>query len=290
MSERIRTLVYYVSFGDKFREMTLQSIDTLITVGGYTGDIVVLTDTDSFKCPADVRIINCATLVEQRVPFIAEKHSFRYYSNIKGFITDTVDIGEYDVVLYLDSDVLINRCINETLKRCFEESVIITQEDSTKVCGDSTKATNGGDVLDQEGLRYLHGRGFCAGVVLVPGRFFNVLTLWHQKNIGENMMKCDQGNLHWVFARLRLLPDIRTTAACPGGGDVGKKVFLHYWCNDVTGFKAKYRELTLGFFRRTLVSIPRRAPPCPRFGRGGIRYGARNKGLSTPGTSAETPR
>lgn len=198
MTEKI--LIWYVSIGEKYNTKTSISIDTLIKIGKYDGDIVVLTDTNNFKFISeyknDIKVINCVDLIKSEYLFLNKEWNKFICQNLKPFIIDFVNIHEYDYCIYLDSDILVN-------KPCFESynhfNNILIQRDSQRIFNRSP--FTGSDVLTEEMIVTYKNYGFCSGFVGVPGKQFgyDFLEKWKLKNLEYNLEYNDQGNLHWVM-------------------------------------------------------------------------------------------
>lgn len=247
-----KLLTYFVSFnGEKFYNKTSKCIETLIKKGEYSGDIIILTDIDNFKIDINekdykkIKFINCKNIVVKNIEYTKNIHDIKYYRNIKGYISKLIDLYQYDAILYLDSDVLTNKNVDIIFDKVITENKILIQKDVANV--DKNKpvgTTTGGLVLNNEQIEYLHGNGFCTGVLCIPKMYFEIFKLWHEKNIIENMQKSDQGNFHWVIAELKLLKYIEYVPANPFGNlteeQFDKKVFLHYWTEENKKFQSRY--------------------------------------------------
>lgn len=251
----MESLVYYVSFNSKeYYENTAMSIETLIKVGGYQGDIKILTDIEGFDIKTDhkrIEFINCKNKINEMVEHLINIHGVRYFRNIKSSICHFVDITKYDAVLYLDSDVLINNPITKLITLAVEEKKIIVQRDDDTIDQFNMKQqeTIGYSVLTDDQISYLHGNGFCTGIVCLPRIHYNVLIEWQKKNLVENFLKSDQGNFHWVIADLKLLNEIKYIKAIPFNEKQKDKIFLHYWVggtNKNKPFNQKYEKLIKG--------------------------------------------
>jgi hypothetical protein len=102
---RYRPLVYFVAFGDEatMRQFAL-AVESLTTVGGYDGDIVVVTD----KSPAEIAALFPAGMPERlavlpmraadRVGYIAARLS----------VAGWRDAWQFQPLLYVDADILFD--------------------------------------------------------------------------------------------------------------------------------------------------------------------------------------
>lgn len=249
-------LTYYVSFnGTEQYSETSKSIETLIKVGNYKGDIIVLTDVDSFYIDVpeeyykNIKFIKCLDDIKNDVSMFSGKFAVRYFRNIKGYIAKFCDIEEYDCVMYLDSDVLVNKDVNEIYENTIKYDIITVQKDVGNV--DKTKIvdgkiegpTIGGDVLNEEMINYLHGNGFCTGVLCFSKNNYEFIRKWHEKNIEEKFEKSDQGNFHWVVANNKILHKIKYIKAYPFNEYKDELIFQHYWCGEKKKFYEQYDSL-----------------------------------------------
>jgi hypothetical protein len=225
--------------------MTIKSIDTLRQIGNYKGDVVILSDIDKvYINDSKVKTINCKEYISNLIPYKDNVNDVRYYRNIKGTINDILIDKDYDCILYLDSDVIINKDINYLFDECISTDKIIVQNDATKVDTYlTTTTTNGKEVLNDEQFEYLKGKGFCSGIIMFPKSKFHVIDKWNKKNLDESFSKSDQGNLHWVIANFKLLDNISYIDAHPFTGKDEDKSFIHYWWRHEDLFIDRYNYL-----------------------------------------------
>ena len=200
-------LIYYVCFGEKYKKYTAMSIWSLVNIGKYEGDIFVLGDICEFDnkygINDKVTFFNIKDDI-QRLMNIDEKTSvISHFQNTKALLQFYTNINDYEFVLYLDSDVLINTSkINEMINSYSKGDKIVIQSDRSTIGG--KRGINCGFNLftEEEIKRYGH-IGLCSGVVGFPVKKFgvNFLNLWNSKNKELGYSNSDQGNLHWVIAK-----------------------------------------------------------------------------------------
>jgi len=156
----MKFLVYYVLIGDKFKKWVETSIVSL-QLSKYIGDILVISDRPFYQ--KGVRWIKVKKLspkvYKQRLPGC----------NIKSTIFDYVKKGEYDFILYLDIDVLVNikRDIMGYLKGIAGTRAIYIQEHEKKNMVGSSHIDC--FLTRKERSKWRYERPYCSGVVGVPG-------------------------------------------------------------------------------------------------------------------------
>lgn len=203
----MKSLVYFICFGEKYKKYTAMSIWSLINIGKYSDDIVVLGDINSFDPKYNindkVNFINIKSDLFKLANVDDETVVISHFQNAKALIQFYVDIKKYDFVLYLDSDVLINtNRINSMLEKYSLEDKIVIQSDRSTIGG--KRGINCGFDLFTETEIIRYGKiGLCSGVVGFPVNKFDVhfLNIWNTKNKAEHYSNSDQGNLHWVIAK-----------------------------------------------------------------------------------------
>ena len=189
----MRTLIYYVCFGEQFKKLLNMSLYSLFNVGKYDGTVVIITDfkKEDFYPSERIKIIN--------VPDI-KKETF-FIRNMKSSLINYMDIRDYDFILYLDADVLINSdrlvpLMNEwgNQKHLWIQHDIVPIKKNKPYCGS--------EVLTPEEKKNFGNYGFNAGIIGAKTALYSeVCSRWHILNYQHNFSKCDQGNLVAVIVR-----------------------------------------------------------------------------------------
>lgn len=190
----MKTLIYFVCFGDRYKNMLNKCLYSLFNVGEYKGEVAIIThfDKKEFYNGDNLKILNVSTISD----------NITYYRNAKPKIVEFVNLEEYDQVLYLDCDILINSNRLNSLLVSWHKSKenIFIQRDITSLR--RNKPYCGSEVLPvEERLKY-GNYAFNAGVITANGRLFKKLCeLWNGKNKEHEYQKDDQGNLVFVIVR-----------------------------------------------------------------------------------------
>lgn len=199
----MKYLIYFVSFGSLYENHTAQAIWSLLNVGKYKGDIAVIGDRDKlrddFNINDKVKFINVNSLMKETYN-ITEKSQICNFQNTKPFIYKVIDINQYDYILYLDSDVLINSDkINEILDFYSSKEKIAIQSDRSTI-GGKRGINCGFNLFTDDEIQKFKNIGLCSGVVGVPKKYYGLFKIWEEKLIKDHTITSDQGALHWVIA------------------------------------------------------------------------------------------
>jgi hypothetical protein len=190
----MKKLIYFVCFGERYKNFLNKCLYSLFNKGSYDGEVIIIThfkETDFFNYEK-LNVINVKT----------ENDNITYYRNAKPKIHELVDLKNYDFVLYLDCDILINtNKINNLIKEwSLNPNKIFIQKDIISI--KRNKPYCGSDVLSLE-ERQRHGdKAFNAGIIGASGFLFEKLCImWNNKNKEHNYEKDDQGNLVFVIIK-----------------------------------------------------------------------------------------
>ena len=158
---RYRPLVYFVVFGDArvMRQFAL-SVKSLVTVGGYDGEILVITDKAPGEIqavlPRGVAVALLPTLAADRVAYIAARYA----------IADWRGAGDYQPLLYADADIVFDRPIAPMLREIALSDRVCATAEPYRVA-DSPLV--GRDLLADDHCPVAADRfGFNAGTLGVP--------------------------------------------------------------------------------------------------------------------------
>ncbi len=169
---RFRPLVYFAAFGNQaiMRQFAL-SVRSLVTFGGYDGDIAVLTDhtpeeisalLPAFDRPR-VLVLRCDA--RDRVAFMAARYT----------IADWADAWQYQPLLYVDTDTIFDADIAPILRAVACSDRISAPVEAMSPMRTSAPAGAGLLQLDDCDPRWRHG--FNSGTLGIPNLFEHAHTL-----------------------------------------------------------------------------------------------------------------
>ena len=169
---RFRPLVYFAAFGNEaiMRQFAL-SVRSLVTFGGYDGDIAVLTDHSAEEIAAllpafdrpRVLVLQCDA--RDRVAFMAARYT----------IADWADAWQYQPILYADTDTIFDADIAPILR-----AIACSDRISAPVEAMSplrTSASVGAGLLQLDGCDPRSMYGFNSGTIGIPNLFEHAHTL-----------------------------------------------------------------------------------------------------------------
>lgn len=201
-----KNLIYYVSYGDYYhREMVKFSILSILDRTDFIGDIIVLSDEEGI--PMDVDFINKRVTViniYDKFPELRNNIVNRYnIFCIKSMINKVIDITQYNFVLYLDADTLLNFSnLNQLMNFWASCNVIqIANHEGWDISRE--KPSTGSQFLSREEIIKWKNHGFCAGVLGFPGNQLGIdlLSEWFELNKNGNFELDDQGALTAILLR-----------------------------------------------------------------------------------------
>ena len=184
--KNIKTLVWYISFGDC--NLTEKSIYSLRTNGKYKGDVLILSDSDG-----DDKINVQEDLLKKYGVDVLSKENMWC---AKTEIINYVDIDKYDVIVYIDSDVVICKDINDLLYSVYKNQNISVQFNGSHNI--KTKhISQGGKVLTRKQKTEYGNVSLCAGVFAIPGGEYGkqFISDWINEHKKYNYNCDDQANL-----------------------------------------------------------------------------------------------
>lgn len=228
-------LIWYIAFGDKkYKDMVAKSINTVLINGNYSGHIVVLTDEDFLiQMPKydKLKTINIKPDIIKRFPFLNSNHiSIKTYQNMRVFINDYVNISEFKGILYMDSDVFINKTekfLSNIIEFLKIKNKILVQEDRFG-CGHGGALWSGAGLLSDHELIIYKNYKICSGLIYIPSNSFGnkFLELWKNNMIKKNLSHDDQGMLYYTIIKYHIPFDYIYDSAMIGKWDE-TKTFLH---------------------------------------------------------------
>jgi hypothetical protein len=196
-----RYLIYLICFGEAFRRYAAMPITSIRKIGGWRHDIVLLSDSEAplAGCP-DVTVIDMLSAAKRRYPWLMARPYALHHLKTK--IEYHVELSNYDYVLYVDGDVLVNNDRLPALVAAFcREQAIVVQQDNIPV-GSGLRLA-GGQILSQAEQQRWRAFAINAGIVGFPatpiGR--RLLRDWRRLNVDQEFKKRDQGNLIALLLR-----------------------------------------------------------------------------------------
>jgi hypothetical protein len=196
----MRFLIYLISFGAGFRQFTQMALNSIREVGQWQHDIIVLSDSDT-PFGNGAATINIQPDLERRYPWYATTTGMRV-SHFKPEIEYYVDLDQYDYVLYLDSDILVNRAgLGDLVASLSRQSRFVVQRDAVLVASGASFA--GGWVLTPEERAMWGHYQINSGIVGFPvnARSRRILRDWRRMNAAAHFKSRDQGNLIGLLLR-----------------------------------------------------------------------------------------
>jgi hypothetical protein len=197
----MRPLIYLVSFGAGYRRFTQMALNSIREVGRWPHDIVVLSDDGTPFDRGDATVIDILPDLQRRYPWFAGTTGMRM-GHCKAEIEFHVDLDRYDYVLYLDSDLLVNRNgLVELVAALSREARAAVQRDAVPVLSGASVA--GGWVLTPEERAAWAHYQVNSGVVGLPvnAQSRRILRDWRRMNVAARFQSRDQGNLIAVLLR-----------------------------------------------------------------------------------------
>jgi len=191
-------LLYYISFGSN--EMVGKSILSYVNIGGFVGDIVVLSDHEK---PKELEWIPRLSFIKVDLAKRFNKTPINRYNIFccKSLITEYVDVSKYDFLIYSDSDVLATEACLMKLLQTMEEPVLWYSKDTGKLSW-RTEAQGKGIVTDEEVNKY--GEiSVNAGWFMIPTNALGleILSKWQEMVKSYNYEADDQGCLYALLIR-----------------------------------------------------------------------------------------
>jgi len=171
---KFKPIVYYCAFGEHSYETLLVALDSLVTIGDYTGDILLITD----RSRDEVR-----TMMSERFPNKFHVLTFKHLQNVD-FYTARYRLDEWDLIndfspiLYMDTDIVVEKPIAPFLLRVFSQTKLLVQPEAfTRLTG----STSVGSELfsSDERLSDLPSdqTGFNSGFLAMPNSQRSLLTM-----------------------------------------------------------------------------------------------------------------
>ncbi len=167
---RYRPLVYFVVFGDArvMRQFAL-SVASLVTAGGYDGEILVITDKTpegiQALLPAGVAVTLLPARAVDRVAYIAARYA----------IAEWRGAGDYKPLLYADADIVFDRPIAPMLREIALSDRVCAAAEPYRVA-DSPLV--GSDLLADDHCPVAADRfGFNAGTLGIPNMVLHGQTM-----------------------------------------------------------------------------------------------------------------
>lgn len=115
------SLCYTICLGEKYQSITSAMIKSLIEKGKWIDDIIILGDSPitSLSYP-NISFINITSLLNE-IKFSDRQSRNAWFS--KCLLDKVINIQKYKNILFLDSDILIFKPIQEVLSKCSDEYI-----------------------------------------------------------------------------------------------------------------------------------------------------------------------
>lgn len=185
--------------------MVKLSILSLLDNTNFSGDIVILTDSDGGFENLKIRTSRVTVIdIVTDNPILSTRKLTRFnIFCLKSFVMDYVDLKKYKFCLYVDADILFNL---PTLDEAFNYfacigKIQISDNDGWTVA--KRHHTTGAQVLTESEIENNKSFGVCAGIIGIPCNElgFSLLRDWKEMNIKGNLELDDQGNLTALLLR-----------------------------------------------------------------------------------------
>lgn len=195
-------LLWYVWIGGGNPSMLIKSITSYITVGGFTGDIAVLSDRDT-KFPEldkfpQVKFYKVNAKARFGKMLLTRINIFC----IKPLIGEYVDLSRYDWMIYSDADILaVQPHLTELFRSMDDKGFVYYSKDNG--CLDHRSTPCGLGVVTEEEIR-LHGKFSCnAGWIYLPCNDLGleVLRKWSAMERAGEYEVDDQACLYALLIR-----------------------------------------------------------------------------------------
>lgn len=183
-------VVYTISGKDRlYKNICMNSISSLITLGKYKGDITILTD--EYHNWDDCNFPRCK--IEKCINASIHPVIQRCY------IPLYIDIKKYAYICYLDSDILVV----SDIQPLFGDSEHLLYAEEKRTIGDvgSDKINTLFMTNDEKRLWKSHYT-INAGQFVVPNKLYDLLfSTWQQTLGGKNAFGVDQASLNLIIRR-----------------------------------------------------------------------------------------
>jgi len=132
---KYKPIIYYCAFGEHSYETLLVALDSLVTIGNYTGDILLITD----KSQDDVR-----NMMSELFPNTFHVLTFKHLQNIDFYsaryrLDEWDSINDYSPILYMDTDIVVEKQIAPFLLRVFSQAKLAVQPEAfTRLTGSTS--------------------------------------------------------------------------------------------------------------------------------------------------------
>lgn len=232
----MKKLAYIVAFGKDFYYQTGQlTIDSLIKTG-FDGDIVALVDRDYQFKNASVIKMDTSKWSHKYDPHMARARLHHY-----------VDVSKYDVVLYLDTDVI---CVSDT-NEVFEETLKNNCFSVFTAPARLHKLWHYGTMRDDDKRKFLNKStpSVCSGIYALPSstleRDYDMwLDIFNERIKETDLFVCDQNILcELIYVNKlpnRLLPEKWLYYPKYHKDERGEEIFIHHCAQSKVKTKYKY--------------------------------------------------
>ncbi len=221
----MKILIWTLSFGKSFKVLTQMWLDSLIKIGGWDGDVVILTDEE--KRVGRVHYFDVRPYLEGIDPLFG-------YNGLKGHIQSLPSVWDYDYIHYNDSDILINSPrVRQVLEAEAASGKFVIQKDRLDIS--SKKPWTGWKNLTDEERITFADDSLCAGMFGMATNQINrqILDEYHGLNRVGGWGGSDQKRLilllfrkytreHWKYI------DRNETAFGDTEHELGANTWIHF--------------------------------------------------------------
>lgn len=237
----MKKLAYLVSFGkDYFHKLAELSVESL-TKTGFDGDIVVLSDRPYNFKGAQTIVLN-TTFNHKYDPHMCRARLHQY-----------MDVTSYDVVLYLDTDVIAIRDINPIFEETSKNNCFTVFTAPTRL----HKLWHYATMDEHQRAKYLNRQtpSICSGIYALPASQLNdTFDLWlrifDDRSSNPDLFVCDQNVLCEAIytdqLKSKLFPNEWLFYPKYHQREKGSEIFIHHCAQSKYWLKYKYLESRLG--------------------------------------------
>lgn len=160
-----RPLVYFCSFGEAYMDTLELSLQSLSEFGHYEGDVLIVTDLDE-----NILKASCPSMER----FKCHVWNLHGQANLDFFATrfriaEWKPLYQFSPLLYMDTDVVVDTDINDTLEKIFAGKTMSAQVEAfTKIQNSSSVGAQLFELDPRSGRHDLEMPGFNSGILSIP--------------------------------------------------------------------------------------------------------------------------
>lgn len=160
-----RPLVYFCTFGEKSTETLNISLRSLKILGKYKGDVLIITDINQ----EDIKVLCPETEgINLHIWNIYNQYNLDFYSS-RFKIFEWENIYNFSPIIYMDTDIVVDKPIDELLVKIFYENKMSAQiEAFTQRLSDSSVGGSLINADDRYKNSFCEESGFNSGLITIP--------------------------------------------------------------------------------------------------------------------------